>query len=317
MRMMATKKKNAKIGNKKVAAKKPLSKGFGSTKSVATVAIPTCKLNTGVSVPVLCFGTYKCDGAELKQALESAIAAGYRHYDTARAYRNEAIVGAAILESGIPREEFFITSKLWGSDHGEQRARQAIEASLSELGTYLDCLLIHGPDNSGNSPEETIALRQQTWSVMEEQHAAGSLRAIGVSNFEPRHIESILACGSVTPAINQIECHAYLAQPEIRAFCADRGILVEAFGSVGAAGLRADPVVQQIASSHKRSPAQISLRHTLQSGRGAVVLAKSLTPKRILDNTKLFDFELSKDECAALDALDAGKRSYWDNSQVP
>lgn len=314
---MAAAKKQKKTGKTRSAAG-----GFGSPKggfgSKATPAeIPTLKLNTGAAMPALGFGTYRTEGESLKQALEIAIACGYRHFDTARAYQNEDVVGAAISKSGIPREDFFITSKMWTSDHGEERARLAIEASLKELGTdYIDLYLMHGPGkDTGRDAEEIVELRQQSWMMMEEYHKAGKLRAIGVSNFEPRHVESVLECGTVVPAVNQFEMHAQLSQEELREYCASKGILVEAYGSIGAEGLRADPKVQEIAKVHKRTPAQVSLRHTLQ--RGVSVIAKSITPKRIAENAQLWDFELSADEVASLDALHVGKRSYWDNSACP
>uniref|UniRef100_A0A7S0L8G3 NADP-dependent oxidoreductase domain-containing protein n=1 Tax=Coccolithus braarudii TaxID=221442 RepID=A0A7S0L8G3_9EUKA len=306
-----------KKGKGKSKPPKAAQGGFGGfSAQPKTVTIPSLQLSSGVSIPALGFGTYRTGGVELRAALDHAIAVGYRHIDTARVYQNEAVVGAAIAASGIPREEFFITTKLWGTDHGDENARRAIQLSLSELGMeYVDSVLIHGPDNLGSSAEEKILLRQQTWQVMEEQLEAGSVRTIGVSNFEARHVESILACGSIKPTINQVEMHAYLAQSELRAYCAKEDILLTAYGSVGAEGLRTDPMVQDIAKVHKRTPAQISLRHTLQ--RGAIVLAKSTTPKRITKNAQIFDFELSPDEVAALDVLDAAARSYWDNSDVP
>ena len=314
---MAAGKTKAKKGKTKAKPKAGgFGGGFGASAKVKQLSIPTLELSNGLAIPALGFGTYTIGGEELRQALDHAIGAGYRHIDTARIYQNEDVVGAAIAASGVPREEFFITTKLWTTDHGEGPARQAIETSLRELGTpYVDCVLIHGPDNLGSSPEEKIELRQQTWRVLEEYHKAGTLRAIGVSNFEPRHIESILECGGVPPVMNQIEMHALLAQSELRTYCAERGILVAAYGSVGAKGLRADSAVQGIAATRKRTPAQISLRHTLQ--RGAVALARSTTPKRVTENAQVFDFTLSDEEMAALDALDAGKRSYWDNSEVP
>ena len=307
----------------KAKAKKPKAKsaggGFGASKGFGgaapkPVAIPSLELNTGAAIPSLAFGTYKCPpGDELASALETAIAAGYRHFDTARAYQNEATIGAAIAASGLPREDFFITTKLWASDHGTDNTNLAIDQSLEALQTdYIDLLLLHGPDNGGSSAEEKIELRQQSWVAMEARPEA---RAIGVSNFEQRHIESVLSCGSVTPAVNQIECHAQLAQIELRSYCAINGILIEAYGSVGAKGLRADPAVQAIAKAHKRTPAQVSLRYSLQ--RGGVALTKSVTPKRIVENAQLFDFELSADEVSAMESLDSGTRSYWDNSGVP
>lgn len=314
--MAANKKKKTKSKPAKAAKGGFGGGGFGASKQPKAVEIPSIELSTGAQIPVLGFGTYRTGGDELRQALDEAIAAGYRHIDTARVYQNEDVIGAAIAASGIPREDFFITTKLWGTDQGEDNARRAIQASLQDLGTsYIDCALIHGPDNNGNSAEEKVALRQQTWRVLEEQLEAGGVRAIGVSNFETRHIESVLEAGKVVPAINQIEMHAQLSQQELRAYCAARGIAVTAYGSVGAKGLRADAALQAIAQAHKRTPAQISLRHTLQ--RGAVVLAKSVTPKRVRENAQLFDFELSDEEVATLDALDSGTRSYWDNSDVP
>lgn len=277
---------------------------------------PSLQLNTGARIPALGFGTYLTNGEELRQALQCAIEAGYRHIDTAHGYQNEAVVGDAIAESTIPREEFFITSKLWCSDHGTKRTRRAIEASLRELGTpYIDCFLIHAPDNQGATPEEIRELRRQSWLVMEEYHRAGKLRAIGVSNFEPRHIDQILQVGTITPAVNQIECHAHLRQKEVREFCAREGIVVESYGSVAADGLLDDPVVRELAATHGRTPAQVSLRYSFQ--RGAVVLAKSLTPERIRENAQIFDFALNTEEMARLDALDRGERTYWDNSDVP
>ena len=150
---------------------------------------------------------------------------------------------------------------------------------------------------------------------MEDLYHAGTLKAIGVSNFEPRHIDDILDAGSVTPALNQVERHAYLTQAELHEYCSAHGIQLAAYGSVGAKGLLEDPIVRDIAQAHGRTPAQVSLKYSMQSG--IVVLAKSITEKRIAKNSKLFDFELTKDDLARLDALDCGQRSYWDNSDVP
>lgn len=289
--------------------------GFG--KKTATLS-PTVKLNTGAEIPVLGFGTYRTGGPELQVALRHAIAAGYRHLDTASCYNNEAIVGAALKESGLPRESFFITTKLWCTDHGTERTRKAIKASLENLGTgYIDLYLIHAPWqlDIAKSPEEVSMLRRESWRVMEEFHRDGVLRALGVSNFEPRHIDDILACAGVKPAVNQVERHAYLAQTELREYCARHEILLEAYGSAGAKGLLEDPVVRAIAAAHGRTAAQVSLKYSVQ--RGIVVLAKSVTEKRIAQNAKLFDFELSEEDLSKLEALDCGQRSYWDNSNAP
>ena len=195
-------------------------------------------LNTGAAMPALGFGTYQLDGEELSDALRCAIAAGYRHIDTAAGYENEHLVAAAIAESGIAREEFFLTSKLWCTDHGDDDAFDAILSSLAQLDTeYLDLYLIHAPNNLGESDEDKVELRRQSWAAMTALHEAGCLRAIGVSNFEPRHIEQLLEWGDVTPAVNQVEMHAYLGQAHIREYCEGKGIAVTSFGSVGAEGL--------------------------------------------------------------------------------
>jgi 2,5-diketo-D-gluconate reductase A len=292
---------------------------LGTTMALATM--PCFQLNTGASIPALAFGTWQLNGQELKQAVQCAIDQGYRHFDTSAGYENERVVGDGIAESGIPREEFFITTKLWCTDHGEEQTFGAILSSMSELNTdYVDCYLMHAPTNLGETPEEIIELRRQSWEVMEQFHGAGALRSIGVSNFEPHHIEHLLSCGTVVPALNQVELHAHFGQHELRDYCAARGITVAAYGSVGAgaatdSALIDDPSVVSIAKARGRTPAQVSLRHGLE--RGCVVLARSVTPERIAENAALFDFELSAEDMDAMDALERGERSYWDNSEVP
>jgi len=314
--MMATAQKGkARKGKAKPARKPASSGGFGGPRAAK---IPTLTLSSGTEVPALAFGTYRTGGEELQRALRSAITAGYRHIDTASCYQNEDVVAAAIAESGIARDKFFITTKLWCTDHGTERTRRAIEASLTALKTdYIDNFLIHAPwQLDVEKPlEEIRELRTQSWLVLEEYHRAGTLRAIGVSNYEPRHIDEILECGTVKPCVNQIEHHAYLTRDEVREYCAEHGILVQAYGSAGAKGLLEDAAVCEIAAAHGRTPAQVSLKYSLQ--RGMLVLAKSTTEKRIAKNALLFDFELSDEEMAALGGLDKGERSYWDNSNVP
>lgn len=316
-------------------------------------AAPTLVLNTGGRIPAIGFGTYLSNGDELFAALVHALRNGYRHIDTAAGYFNEPVVADAIEASGVPREQIFITTKLWCSDHGRKRTQRAIAQSLRALRTdYIDLYLVHAPDNQGSTPEEVRRLRKESWEVMEEAHAAGTLRAIGVSNFEPRHIEALLVedsaptaeagerrasdnakarngkvradaaarprAGAVVPAVNQIELHPLLEQREVLEYCARRGIVVEAYGAVGA-GAVDQPQLVKVAEGLGRTPAQVSLRHTLQrSPAQVVVLAKSLTPARIDENLRIFDFEIDQEDIATLDAL-AKKdgRSYWDNSDVP
>lgn len=330
-------------------------------------AVPSTTLNTGAQIPRLGFGTYLANGDELYDALLVAFKVGYRHVDTAAGYYNEEVVAAAIADSGVPREEYFVTTKLWCDSHGTGPTRKAISKSLKRLQTaYIDLYLIHvaslripppflrvhaaasswrhrmspltrrtrsppptraqAPDNQGETPDDIRRLRRESWLVMEEAYRAGRLRAIGVSNFEPRHIEALLRNadgtprqGAVVPAVNQIEAHAYFDQRAAREYCERQGIVIEAYGGVSAGGLLEDATVQRLARKYRRTPAQISLRHTLQSRGGAVVLAKSLSPERIEENGALFDFELTARDCAALDALAQGDegRNYWDNSDVP
>mmetsp|Transcript_73253 Transcript_73253/g.122302 ORF Transcript_73253/g.122302 Transcript_73253/m.122302 type:complete len:295 (-) Transcript_73253:177-1061(-) len=274
------------------------------------------RLNTGAHMPALGFGTWQLNGEELRQALQIAIANGYRRIDTAAGYGNEGVVADVLMRSGIPRTDFFVTSKLWCTDHGSEDTYNAILSSLAELQTeYIDLFLMHAPNNLGETAEEIVELRRQSWVIMQEFHRAGALRAIGVSNFEPRHIEQLLEWGATTPAVNQVELHAYLAQHELRKYCAKNDIVVESFGSIGANGLLDDPVMQRIALAHGRSSAQVSLRYSLQ--RGYAVLARSVTPSHIAANANVFDFQLLQDEMRKLDGLDCGERSYWDNSDVP
>lgn len=303
-------------------------------------AAPTLLLNTGDRIPAMGFGTYLANGDDLFDALVHALRTGYRHIDTAAGYYNEPVVADAIEASGVPREQLFITTKLWCADHGRKRTQRAIAQSLRALRTdYIDLYLIHAPDNQGTTPEEVRRLRHESWEVMEEAHAAGTLRAIGVSNFEPRHIEALLRrCdeggkegggkeggaaearpNAIVPAVNQVELHPQMAQGEVLEYCAKKGIVVEAYGAVGADGLLQQPAIAELAERYGRSPAQISLRHTLQRGPGSVVvLAKSLSQARIDENMRIFDFEIDATDAAALDKLAASDgRSYWDNSDVP
>ena len=265
-------------------------------------------LNTGARIPALGFGTYLMTGDECREAVLAALRSGYRHIDTAQGYMNEAQVADALEQSGVPRGEVFLTSKLWCDSHGTDATRRAIRDTLRRLRTdYLDLYLIHAPDNQGETPEEVVELRRQSWLVMEEEHRKGTLKAIGVSNFEPRHIEQLKTWGASTPSVNQVECHPYLQQRKLADYCAAKGIVVEAYGSVGADGLLADPAVLKIAKAHQRSPAQVLLRHALQ--REMVALVKSSTPERIHENARVFDFVLGDEDMGALAALEKGERA--------
>ena len=302
-------------------------------------AAPTLLLNTGDRIPAMGFGTYLANGDELFDALVHALRTGYRHIDTAAGYYNEPVVADAIEASGVPREQLFITTKLWCADHGRKRTQRAIAQSLRALRTdYIDLYLIHAPDNQGTTPEEVRRLRYESWEVMEEAHAAGTLRAIGVSNFEPRHIEALLRhCdeggkegggkeggaaearpNAIVPAVNQVELHPQMAQGRCSSIVRRRALWSRRTARSELTALQ-QPTIAELAERYGRSPAQISLRHTLQRGPGSiVVLAKSLSQARIDENMRIFDFEIDATDAAALDKLAARDgRSYWDNSDVP
>jgi diketogulonate reductase-like aldo/keto reductase len=269
----------------------------------STVALPG-----GVALPRLGLGVWQAaQGPETRGAVAAALAAGYRHVDTARAYRNEADVGAALRESGLPRGEVFVTTKLWNTDHGYERALRAMDKSLASLGLeQVDLYLVHWP---------VEGLRGDTWRAMERILADGKARAIGVSNYTVRHLEELAATAHVPPAVNQVELHPFLVQRDLLAWCRQRGVQVEAYSPL-VHGHRMDhPVLRRIAGAHRRSTAQVLLRWGLQHG--LVVLPKSVRPDRIRENAALFDFSLAPAEVADLDALDEGYRTCWDPTDAP
>ncbi|GII00318.1 aldo/keto reductase [Planobispora takensis] len=258
-------------------------------------------LNNGVRMPQLGFGVWQVPDAEAGVAVAAAIEAGYRSIDTAKLYRNEEGVGRAVRASGVPREELFITTKLWNDDHGYDSALRAFDASMDRLGLdYLDLYLIHWPLPAHGKYVET-------WRALEKIYADGAVRAIGVSNFPVEQLEHVLKEGEVVPAINQIELHPMLPQAGLRAFHAEHGILTEAWSPLGQGrGLLQEPVLAELAAKHARTPAQVVLRWHLQLGN--VVIPKSVTPSRITENFDVFGFELDAGDMAAIDALDTGTR---------
>ncbi|WIX83225.1 aldo/keto reductase [Amycolatopsis carbonis] len=264
--------------------------------------VPVTKLNNGVEMPQLGFGVFQVPPAETKTAVKTALGAGYRSIDTATAYGNEAAVGEALAESGITRDELFITTKLWNSDQGYDQTLRAFDASVAALGLeQLDLYLIHWPLPAR---DKYVA----TWKALEKLYADGRVRAIGVSNFQPSHLRRILDEGSVVPAVNQIELSPYLVQQELRAFHADHGIATEAWSPLAKGGdLLGEQAVAEVASRHGKTPAQVVLRWHLQLGN--VVIPKSVTPSRVAENIDVFGFTLTDDDLAALSALDRGLRT--------
>ena len=258
-------------------------------------------LNNGVRMPQLGFGVWQVADDEAEKAVATALECGYRSIDTAKLYRNEEGVGRALRASGIPREELFVTTKLWNDQHGYDEALRAFDASMGRLGLEtLDLYLIHWP-----APGQDRYV--ETWKALEKLYADGRVRAIGVSNFTVDTLERLLAETGVVPALNQIELHPQLAQRELRAFHAERGIATEAWSPLGQGkGLLDLPVLAEIGAKYGKTAAQVVLRWHVQLGN--VVIPKSVTPSRIRENIEVFDFELSPGDMAAVDGLDEGRR---------
>jgi 2,5-diketo-D-gluconate reductase A len=261
--------------------------------------VPFITLNNGVRMPQLGFGVWQVPDAAATVA--TALEAGYRSIDTAAAYGNEEGTGQALAASGIPRAELFVTTKLWNSDHGYDSALRAFDASLARLGLeYVDLYLIHWPLPARGQYVET-------YKALEKIYSEGRAKAIGVSNFEPRHLERLLGETSVVPAVDQIELHPQFAQAEARAVHAKHQIATEAWSPLGQGrGLLDDPKIAAIARRHGRTPAQVVLRWHLQLGN--VVIPKSVTPARIRENFDVFGFELDGADMAEIATLDSGTR---------
>jgi 2,5-diketo-D-gluconate reductase A len=266
------------------------------------MTVPTIKLNDGHDIPQLGFGVFKVDPDETERIVSDALEAGYRHIDTAAVYGNEVGVGRAIAASGISRDELFITTKLWNSDQGTQSAFDAIDLSLEKLGLdSVDLYLIHWP-----RPDLDRYL--ETWLAMEQIRDDGKATSIGVSNFHRPHLEKLLAGSSTIPAVDQLELHPTFQQRELRAWGAEHGMAIEAWGPLGQGkyDLLGMPVITRIAAAHGVTPAQVVIRWHLQSG--IIVFPKSNSAQRMRENFDVFGFELSADDLAAIDSLDAGNR---------
>ncbi len=254
---------------------------------------PTLKLNTGATIPTLGLGVYQMKkGEQTRQAVRWALDAGYRHIDTASFYGNEEDVGRAVKESGVPREEIFLTTKLWPTDF--LRPEKALKESLKRLDTpYLDLYLIHWP----------FVGRDRAWKKLEQASADGLVRAIGVSNYSIRQLEELFKKASVVPAVNQVEISPFLFQKELIAFCQGKGILVEAYSPLTRGKKLGNGTIEEIAKTHQRSAAQVMIRWSLQHG--LVPLPKSSKRERIGENANVFDFTLSEEEMRMLDGLHA------------
>ena len=261
-------------------------------------------LNNGVSIPVLGFGTWKAENGEVAyQAVLEALKAGYRHIDTAAIYQNEESVGRAIRDSGISRQEIFVTTKLWNTNHSYDEARHAFEQSMEKLGLdYLDLYLIHWPNPKLlRENDEWKTRNAEVWRAMEDLYQEGKIRAIGVSNFLPKHLDALLETARIIPAVNQVRLAPGVYQEEVVAYCREKGILLEAWGPFGQGELFDKKEVQEIAVKHGKSVAQIALAWSLVEG--FLPLPKSVTASRIQSNLDCFGIELSKEEWEILKTI--------------
>ncbi|MBL7492995.1 aldo/keto reductase [Frankia sp. AgB1.9] len=275
------------------------------------MTVPTFTLNNGVEMPALGFGVFQTPPAETIAAVRAALETGYRHVDTAAAYFNEREVGQAIAGSGVDRSEVFIETKVWISDFGYEQTLHAFDKSAAKLGVdVIDLFILHQALPSAF--ERTIAAYQ----ALEKLLADGKVRAIGVSNFMPDHLDRLLAATEIVPAVNQVEIHPYFTQPDVQAADAKHGVLTQAWSPLGGitfyrtkGGLSStldDPTITAIAAEHGRTPAQVMLRWGLQQGRS--VIPKSVKPARIAENFAVFDFDLTPGQLDALDELNTGVR---------
>ncbi|MCH6264132.1 MULTISPECIES: aldo/keto reductase [Neobacillus] len=259
----------------------------------------TTTLHNGVEMPWFGLGVFKVqEGSEVIDSVKAAIKNGYRSIDTAAVYQNEEGVGQGIRESGVSREELFITSKVWNSDQGYESALQAYETSLNKLGLdYLDLYLIHWPGKNKF---------KDTWKALEKLYKDGRVRAIGVSNFKVHHLEELLKDAEIKPMVNQVEYHPHLTQKDLLAFCQKEGIQLEAWSPLKQGKLLNDPNLSDIARKYGKSVAQVILRWDLQSK--VVTIPKSIKEQRIIENADIFDFDLSTEDMARIDSLNKDER---------
>jgi len=265
------------------------------------MTVPEVTLNNGVRMPQLGLGVWRIPNEDVERVVAIALEAGYRSIDTAKLYANEEGVGRAIRASGIPRDDIFVTSKLWNDEHGYDAALRAFDATMERLGLdYLDLYLIHWPAPRQNRYVET-------WRALERIYSEGRVRAIGVSNFTVETLTRVLNETDIVPVLNQIELHPELAQRELREFHAKHGIATEAWGPLGRGkGLLDRPELAQIGAKYGKTPAQVTLRWHLQLGN--IVIPKSVRAERIAENFQVFDFTLDDEDMARINALDSGRR---------
>ncbi|MEU4427954.1 aldo/keto reductase [Actinoplanes sp. NPDC024001] len=267
-------------------------------------SIPTVTLNNGVQMPLLGFGVFQVPGEQTEQVVTDALAAGYRAIDTASAYGNEEAVGRAIAKSGIPREELFITTKMWIQHTGEDTAKREFDKSLGLLGLdYLDLYLIHQP----------LGDYYSSWHAMQKLHGEGLIKAIGVSNFYPDRLIDLITHNDIVPAVNQIETHPFFQRADYQQLMRAHGVQIESWGPLaeGKNHLFTNPVLAEIGAGYGKSVAQVVLRWLTQ--RQVVAIPKSVRPERMAENLNVFDFQLTGDEMARIAALDTGTTVLFDH----
>jgi 2,5-diketo-D-gluconate reductase A len=261
---------------------------------------PTIVLNDGNAIPTVGLGVWQTPPEETQRAVEAALSTGYRHIDTAAVYGNETEVGHAIKASGVPREEVFLVTKLWNADQGYDKGLKAFDVSAERLGVdYVDLYLIHWPVPAAN-------LFVDSFKALAHLREQGRVRSIGVSNFAPEHLRTLIADTGIVPAVNQIELHPRLPQQELRQVHVELGIATEAWSPLGQGGLLSDRVVTTVADTHGKTPAQVLIRWHIQLGN--IVIPKSVNPDRIASNFDVFDFELSEQDISSIATLDDGAR---------
>ncbi|MFN8576965.1 MAG: aldo/keto reductase [Candidatus Sericytochromatia bacterium] len=266
------------------------------------------KLNNGSEMPLFGLGVYQSDkGEETRKAVLDSLEAGYRHIDTAKFYQNEKDVGNAIKESGIPRSEIFVTTKLWNSDHGYDLTLKAFEKSLEQLDLgYIDLYLVHWP---------VTGLRNETWKAMEKIMESGKCKSIGVSNYTIKHLKELLDFANIVPAVNQVEFSPYLYQKELLDFCNKNSIQLEAYSPLTQGEKLKEKVLVDISKKYNKTTAQLILRWALQHN--IVIIPKSVTKSRIIENANIFDFNISDEDMNKLDLLNENFRTCWDPSNNP
>ncbi len=273
------------------------------------------ELANGVKIPCLGFGTYLTPAEETKASVAEALKVGYRHVDTAKAYGNEVPVGEAIKESGIPRDEIFVTTKHWIVDRGYEKTIAAVDESLKNLGLdYMDLYLIHWPCVEKVSPD-WAEINAETWRGFETAYKAGKIRALGVSNFQKKHIDALDATAEIKPMVNQVEFHPGYLQMDTVNYSKEYGMLVQAFSPLALGAVFKDDTMKALAAKYNRSISQITLRFVLQSGVNP--LTKSVNPARILENAQIFDFELSAEDMALIAALPEMGYTGWKPEDAP